>query len=320
MKNKMSYVVSAILCSSLCLSLAAEENTPSKKLFMEKYVENKSEALSAGKEVVKQQDRKRMSDGVDLSQIAIRDRNNSSFDTNLTVSDETKKKAEAIADSINKQVRSDNFKTEVNQYKNYILNDEELNLKKKMGKHADYAQDILNNKTEGALYQNKYLAHDERLVIAISSSMPEQTIKNYMSSLSGVDTDVLFVLNGFINNDPTKAMPTMKFVKKLLTKKEGTSTEKEETYSFRVDINPKMFNKYQIEKVPAVIFVKNYNPYSEIQGNVESNELNGLSNENVFISYGDSSVKHVLGKINRKAKSATLEKLIKNINKGFFDE
>jgi hypothetical protein len=72
--------------------------------------------------------------------------------------------------------------------------------------------------------------------------------------------------------------------------------------------------------VPAVIFVKNYNPYSEIQGNAQMMGKDGLSDEEVFIAYGDSNIKYVLEKINKKAHSKGLEELIKNINKGFFNE
>ena len=71
-----------------------------------------------------------------------------------------------------------------------------------------------------------------------------------------------------------------------------------------------------MSEVPAVIFVKNYNPFSEIQGNAVETE----SNEEVFISYGDSRINYVLEKINKEAKSEGLENLIKEINKGFFNE
>jgi hypothetical protein len=38
------------------------------------------------------------------------------------------------------------------------------------------------------------------------------------------------------------------------------------------------------------------------------------------VSYGDAGIEYVLKKINQKAKSKGLEKMIKNLNKGFFDE
>ena len=46
----------------------------------------------------------------------------------------------------------------------------------------------------------------------------------------------------------------------------------------------------------------------------------GISEEDVYIAYGDSNIKYVLEKINKKAKSEGLNALIKNINKGFFHE
>ena len=89
-------------------------------------------------------------------------------------------------------------------------------------------------------------------------------------------------------------------------------------YLFRVDINPKLFAKYNINEVPAVIFIKNYNPFLEIQGN--GNEENSNSDEQVFISYGDSSLRYSLEQINKKAKSDGLNRIIKNFSKGFLNE
>ncbi len=71
---------------------------------------------------------------------------------------------------------------------------------------------------------------------------------------------------------------------------------------------------------PAIVFVKNYNPYSEIQGNTQSGELNGLNTEEVYIAYGDSNIKYVLEKINKEAKSKGLSNLIKHLSKGYFND
>ena len=104
---------------------------------------------------------------------------------------------------------------------------------------------------------------------------------------------------------------------KILKEKSG-GYKGQKYYKFKVDINPKVFMKYNIDKVPAVIFVKNYNPLIEISG-VSYKELQSKKNiEDVYISYGDSDILYVLNKINKKAKSKGLKNFIKSVNKNFF--
>ena len=291
----------SLLCSLILISYMNADTD--KELFIDKYMK-KDKTEQYKKEA--QDFRKNLSTDVDIKKMSGKDletKLDTTIKENPNVKDATK-----IAEEINGLIKSSEYKKRVNDYKDYILKDKELNFKEKMG---NYSKEIKESPKK--VYKNKLLASDERVIIAISESIPKEVIKNYFKSLGENYDDVLFVLNGFIGNNPKKIMPTLKYVNELLNK---NSKDEKDKYLFRVDVNPKIFAKYNLTEVPAIIFIKNYNPYMEIQGNGS----NDNSNEEVYISYGDSNVKYVLEKINKDAKSVGLTKLIKNIQKGFFND
>lgn len=272
-----------------------------KELFIDKYFEKDS--YENYKKESKDY-RKNFSKDVDLKDISNK---NKDVEVNLQ-KNPYENRAKVIAEETRKEVNTKEYKQKIQNYKDYIFNDKDLNFDEKMG---NYKQEI--KKKDTVNYKNNYLRNDERIIIAISSSIPESTIKNYFKELENVNSDVLFVLNGFIGNNPKKIMPTIKYVNELLNKDNGNEKDK---FNFRIDVNPKLFAKYNIEKVPAIIYVENYNPFLEIQGN----GLNENNDENVFISYGDSNISYVLEKINKDAKSENLNKFLTNLNKGFYNE
>ena len=296
---KKAILYSLIMCSYLYSST-------DKEIFMDKYINE--EQFNKTQEESKQY-RDRLSSDVNLKDMSKSTMKES--DSKLQ-ENSNNEKAFIIANTISDDTKSVDFQNKVTGYKENILKDKALDFDGKMG---DYKKQITNEKE--VKYKNKVLKNNERLLIAISSSMPDEVIKNYFKSFGDINDDVLFVMNGFIGNDPKKIMPTLQYISGLLDKNNGASKESGDSkYIFRVDINPKIFAKYNLSEVPAVIFVKNYNPFSEIQGNAVETE----SNEEVFISYGDSRINYVLEKINKEAKSEGLENLIKEINKGFFNE
>ena len=290
---------------------------------MHKYIKKDSEEYKSGEGVLSDSQRVQLSKDIDIHAMSNQDLNNTSYDINLTISNKVKDEAEQIAGQIDKGARSKEFKQKVNEYEEYILNDKDFGFREEINKYPSLMEKLQggNEKYVGTNYKNNYLAHDERLIIAISSSVPMETVKNYFDSLTEVYTDVVFVLNGLIDNDVQKIRPTVEYTTQLLKKRNlNTNNAEQDRYLFRVDINPKIFTKYSLEKVPAVIFVKNYNPYSEIQGNAQIDGEDGIAEEDVYIAYGDSNIKYVLEKINKKAQSKGLDTIIKNINKGFFHE
>ena len=296
---KKSILYSLLICTALY-------SNNDKEVFIEKYID--STEFQKNQNDVKKF-RENISEDVNLKEISKRE--SKDIDTTLK-KNQNEESANIIAAKINEDVKSNEYQKKVQEYKDYILKDKELDFDGKMG---NYKKEIGEEK--GINYKNKFLKSDERLIIAISSSIPDEVIKNYFKSFGENYEDVLFVMNGFIGNDPKKIMPTIKYINGLLSKEDGAETEKgKEKYLFRVDINPKLFSKYKLEQVPAVIFVKNYNPFLEIQGNGLATE----ENEEVYISFGESSVRYALEQIEKDAKSEGLQKLIDKISKGFLNE
>lgn len=293
-------ILSCLLCATL---LQAEHNQSKDEIFRDKYLKNKPSGISGFKFD------KNMDKNIDAKKFA--DINASKELDDFTYNTKDQSKAKQIANSINSNIRSQDYQREVKKYEDYILEDKGMGLKKYTGQ---YSKHLDNPSEQAAMYKNQYLESDERLIIAISSSVPKQTILNYFESLSNVNQDVMFILRGFVGNNPKFIMPTINYIQDLLVK----DIEKEEAYEFRVDVNPKIFEKYNLQNVPAVIFVKNYDPYDEISGNTFI--PNKENQEEAFVAYGDIGIEGVLRKINKKAKSKGLEKLIENLNKGFFDE
>lgn len=291
----------SLICTLLLISYMNADTD--KELFIDKYMKkDKTEQYKRDTESF----RKNLSADVDIKKMSGKDLDTKldiTIKRNPNITDATK-----IAEDINGLIKSSEYKKKVTEYKDYILKDKELNFQEKMG---NYSKEI--KKSPKKAYKNKFLASDERVIVAISESIPNEVIKNYFKSLGENYDDVLFVLNGFIGNNPKKIMPTLKYVNDLLSK---DNKDEKDKFLFRVDVNPKIFSKYKLNEVPAIIFIKNYNPYMEIQGNGNDDK----SNEEVYVSYGDSNIKYVLEKINKDAKSNGLTKLIKNIQKGFFNE
>lgn len=291
----------------LC-SLLYSDNATDKELFIDKYL-NKTEFQK--NQIEANEYRNNISKDVNIKEISKKERNN--IDTNIPTNSNMID-ANKISEEINNNIKSKSFQEKVEANKDYILKDKDLNFDAKMG---NYKKDIAPEKKVN--YKNKFLNSDERLIIAISSSIPESVIRNYFKTLGDNNEDILFVMNGFIGNDPKKIMPTLEYISRLLNKDESSKDLKDQNkYKFRVDINPKIFSKYNIKEVPAIIFVKNYNPFLEIQGNGYDDSK--TSNEQVYISYGDSSLRYALEEINKKAKSEGLTKFIKNFSKGFLNE
>jgi type-F conjugative transfer system pilin assembly protein TrbC len=308
--NKIKIVtLSFLVCSYLYANNEVDTKTNIKeKEFIEKYIKKDSKTYKSGIQ------QKYMNMNFNTSDIKNNIKNINPNSVKMP-ENENLEKSMNIAKEINSNVRSKKFQDKVTEYEKYILEDKKLNFKDKMGKYAFVTDKLKNSKYANVNYENKFLDYDSRLIICISSSVPKETIKTYFKDFEKLGTDVLFVMNGFVGNNPKYIQPTLKYIKDLLKYGNGDK----DLYNIRVDINPKIFRKYSIKRVPATIFVKNYNPYSEIQGNSASGD-NHLDEETAYISYGDSNIRYILEKINKKAKNKGLKKLIKKINGGFFNE
>jgi conjugal transfer pilus assembly protein TrbC len=175
--------------------------------------------------------------------------------------------------------------------------------------YSDSSKEI--EKTKGKLQPT------ERIYIFISSSVPIQTLRNYASSLDRLgDPNIVMVMRGFV--DGMKYIrPTINFISDILRKDPSCDMTKQKCETYRADfqIDPLLFRRYQIDKVPAVVYTTGVNV-------VDVQMSEGLENNakvsNYYVLYGDASLEYVLDTIQKETKSASIEGLIAVLEKGFY--
>ena len=205
---------------------------------------------------------------------------------------------ESEAQEIDSKVKSKDFQRKIIENENYLLYDKKINWQQHLGEyknHTNIALEQLKEKgtVSSEISSNQFLESNERIFIVISSSIPKHILKNYFETLQKVNTDVTFVLRGTIDG-VKKIKPTLDWIQEILTKNDNTR------YEYNVIIEPRIVSKYNIKQVPAILYVKNYNPsYTEKSADEEH-----------YIYYGSIDVDYALGKINSDVKSLGIEKIL----------
>ncbi|MFH7319290.1 type-F conjugative transfer system pilin assembly protein TrbC [Desulfurivibrio sp. D14AmB] len=168
--------------------------------------------------------------------------------------------------------------------------------------------DVLNEygQNHGAEATNDFvpglLADHERVYLLISSSVPESTLKNYMTMIERAqEPNLIMVMRGFIGG-MEKIRPTIQYLQNLRKKDPSCNPTRAKCDLFQVNIqiNPLLFRQYGITRAPAVVYA----------ANVPSVEIEQPSGS-AFIIEGDAALDYLLERINREAKSETLAGLIR---------
>jgi type-F conjugative transfer system pilin assembly protein TrbC len=157
----------------------------------------------------------------------------------------------------------------------------------------------------------------ERIYIFISSSIPIQTLRNYAFTLDRLgDPNIVMVMRGFV--DGMKYIrPTIDFVSDVLKRDPSCDMTKQKCDTYRADfqIDPLLFRRYQMDKVPAVVYATGINV-------VDVQMSEGLENNakmsNYHVLYGDASLEYVLNTIQKETRSASIEGLLAVLRKGFY--
>lgn len=139
----------------------------------------------------------------------------------------------------------------------------------------------------------------ERIFIVISSSIPINNLHELFEIFSG-EENVFFILRGFIGG-VSRFAPTKEFLEKVIQR------DKERYFNVNIEINPKITRRYDIQKVPALIYTQNFNEILQ-----EPSAIPSLENreEKYYIVYGMGGIEHALEKINKEVKSPWLMKLL----------
>jgi type-F conjugative transfer system pilin assembly protein TrbC len=146
--------------------------------------------------------------------------------------------------------------------------------------------------------QSTTLARAERVYLFLSSSVPDETIQAYIAAVAGTDDpNLVLVIRGWPSGrDGADTDTDTNYFSNILQKDpacKGTRTPCEH-YQVGINLQPALFSQYGITQVPAVVFANGKTAY-QIQG--------------------DASLRYLLERINREAKSDSLNKLINTIRK-----
>jgi len=122
------------------------------------------------------------------------------------------------------------------------------------------------------------------LIVFLSSSMPAATVRNYVDTLGDIPGTV-FIMRGFIGNDTSKIMPTVKWLKGF---KCNGDNENAVCIKAPMDINPMPFRWLNISQVPAIAYVVTPDKFESCNDEIE------LEEDNYLLFYGDVSPAYVL--------------------------
>ncbi len=154
------------------------------------------------------------------------------------------------------------------------------------------------------------LSTNERVYLFVSSSVPLSTLKSYATMIDRArDPNVVMVLRGFVGG-MKKIKPTMEFIVDVLKKDPacGDGAAQCDSYNASIQIDPQLFQRYRIEQVPTVVYA------SGLKSDGEEPEEQASHRD--FVIAGDAGLDWLLEKINREAKSRTLDSLISSLRHG----
>ena len=138
------------------------------------------------------------------------------------------------------------------------------------------------------------LTSTEKVYLFFSSSVPDETMQAYLQVIvNASDPNIIPVMRGWVGGmADTKADVT--YFSRILQKDPDCRDSREPCQHHQVEISlqPALFTKYAITRVPAIVY---------------ENE------KDAYLIQGDAGLDYLLERINREAKSTALTKLIKKM-------
>ena len=159
--------------------------------------------------------------------------------------------------------------------------------------------------------KSSILLPSERIYVFISSSVPMATLRQYAYALDKLDDPgVVMVMRGFVGGMKS-IKPTYKFIQEVL----NLDFENRTGVNATVEIDPLLFRRYGIERVPAVVFADGVTV-----SNREASE--GLKDNagvrNAYVVYGDMSLKYDLNTIYRETGNPQILDLKRKLERGYY--
>jgi len=172
--------------------------------------------------------------------------------------------------------------------------------------NADQVMDFIEKNRNKGIYEGAYV------YIFISSSMPITTIRDTMH-LTDEDSRFVYVLRGVIG-DGKYIKPTMSYISRLLCGKnvdELTKDDKGDCLFANIDINPVLYKKFHIDRVPAVVYVPD--PISYVGCGKE------ITNDDYYVFFGNAGLSYILDRFQREVgEDPTLDAIRMSLRRSFF--
>jgi len=127
------------------------------------------------------------------------------------------------------------------------------------------------------------------LYVFISKSVPLNTLRRYAKEINKRQLGTM-VINGFVDS-ADNIKPTMAFTASVIKADESCEGSQCRMLNVAVDINPILFQKYNIKSVPAFV-------YSEVKQETFCEEDMKSVNDAIVV-YGDSDIYYALEQINQ---------------------
>jgi conjugal transfer pilus assembly protein TrbC len=173
---------------------------------------------------------------------------------------------------------------------------------------------------EGQLNHVKGLSGSERLYIFVSSSIPESTLKSYVSDVDQAkDPNIAIVFRGFVGG-MEDIESAVEYLKWLIVKDPKCLAEKEQNcdgFHAGIQIDPLLFKRFHIESVPAFVFLQNVK--------VDDSEFSLALKDNLktdpkgLIIRGDIPLRHALERFDKESSNPRIKHLLKMIGgEGFY--
>ncbi len=209
-------------------------------------------------------------------------------------------KVQKRADDLNHLFRSEEYQKKLTEETNRLKR-EVFNLHTDEGAQTDPEN----------VGKQKILASSERLYLFISSSMPLKTIRNYAADFERLgDPNISMVLRGFIGG-MKKAGPTLEFVSNVIVKDPECRTKEVQCPARKINIlvDPLLFQKYKIKRVPALVYVPTYKTD-------DPDGSEGLKEAPLhYTLYGDASLRYLIEELERTTKKSSLQNLVRAFTK-----
>lgn len=100
------------------------------------------------------------------------------------------------------------------------------------------------------------LRPDERVWILVSSSVPRETLRNYVRDMDRLgEPNVRMILRGFVGG-AKRIMPTLDFVRGLILRDPSCAGEDCPGFGAVIQVDPLVFSRFGVREVPAIVYAR----------------------------------------------------------------